>query len=87
MGSRGWHRCLPTPAEGGSEAEGAVVARRRRKKGKELPPGVSQYLESIWAAGCRRELQRLAARLSRVIRVQFEIKGMHRQQPLCLAHL
>lgn len=46
MGSRGWHRCLPTPAEGGSEAEGAVVARRRREKGKEPP----QESPSTWKA-------------------------------------
>jgi len=82
MGIKDWHHRLSTPAEGGGSRS---IKEEEERKG--TPPALSQYLESIRAAGCWRELHRLAARLSRILRVQFKIKGMDRQQALCLAHL
>lgn len=60
---------------------------RRKRRGRRATPPPHQYLEAIRADWCWRKLHRLAARLGRVLRVQFEIKGMDRQQALCLAHL
>lgn len=82
MGSENLHHHLSTPAEGGGSGSS-----KEEEERKGSPPALSQYLESIRAAGCWRELHRLAARLRGVVRVQFKIKGMDRQQALCLAHL